>query len=409
MNETADALPLDIEKFRKVPFAKRTHCSICEQKVGEPVISWPKLPMTEIYVDRPLDERLGCVDQYFHVCANCGHGQIANVLDVTLQYGHYRFRASESSTGRESAKFFLTFLDKVMENRKFKVIVELGCNDLHVLKALKSKGERLIGIDPILKGREKELSEGNISAIGDFFENVALERGADLVLCKDALEHVDDPKNFVKKVVDRSSAEALFVFQFPLLETLLAGCRFDQIFHQHLNYYSLNSIVHMLDELGCELTDYTINYNLWGSILIAFKKGRGKGALETKKIRPADILSKYEVFKSNMSATDRRLSILKEGETPIYGYGAALMLPLLDYHLKNGLAPLECVIDDDRNKEGLSYINLPVSIRPMGKINNIEDSVVLITAIATLYNMRSMLSKMFALNPKQIIVPINTI
>ena len=37
----------------------------------------------------------------------------------------------------------------------------------------------------------------------------------------------------------------------------------------------------------------------------------------------------------------------------------------LDYHLENGLAPLSCIIDDDQNKEGLSYINLPVLIGTM--------------------------------------------
>ena len=70
--------------------------------------------------------------------------------------------------------------------------------------------------------------------------------------------------------------ETLFFFQFPVLETLLSGCRFDQIFHQHLNYFSFNSINHMLNELGCELLDHKIDTNHWGAVIIVFKKSTSK-------------------------------------------------------------------------------------------------------------------------------------
>ena len=385
---------------------------VCGTESGAPLIELPDFPMTEIYSGVKVTEKVAFADQSFHYCLNCGHGQIANVIDVELQYdgtSSYNFRTSESATGRESGDFFVDFVTGLTGNRHFGNVVEIGCNDLYMLKKMQSKADRLTGIDPILKGREKEFSDGNITAVGDFFENVVLNGDIDVVLCKDALEHVSDPKRMVEKIVGRAQDNTLFFFQFPLLETLLEGCRFDQIFHQHLNYFSLRSIMFMLNELGCELMDYKINSNHWGAILIAFRKRRnGPGfSGNIREITPAEILDRYAVFKNNMEATGKRLSFL-EGEK-IYGYGAALMLPLLSYHLKNDLSCLTCIIDDDKRKEGLYYVNLPVRISTRENIKDIEKSVILLTAIASLNNVRRILSRLYELNPKQIILPINTI
>lgn len=403
---------MDFEKFRNIAFEGRTSCMVCGEKMGPPVIELPDFPMTEVYTRQKIEERLGFLDQSFHLCGNCGHGQLGNVTDIDLQYGSslsYYFRTSESATGRESSDFFSGFVKGVVGGRHFKTIVEIGCNDLYLLRLLRTKADRLVGIDPILKGREKEFSEDNVTAIGDFFENVSLDEDIDMVMCKDALEHVSDPKELVRKVVNCATDETLFFFQFPILETLLSGCRFDHIFHQHLNYFTLKSIIHMLNELGCQLLNYTINPNHWGVILIAFKKGNDNSRYLKYiwDIGNSDILDRYAVFKSNMEATRKRLSFLKN--EPVYGYGAALMLPVLSYHLEDDLSDLKCIIDDDKSKEGLYYINLPVSIRTRENITGIRDSVILITAIQSLSNVRRILNRLFELNPKQIIIPLNTI
>lgn len=403
----------EIKNFVNIPFKRRKSCLICTDEAGESLINWPDFPMTEIYIDRRIKEKAGFVDQSFYFCKRCGHGQILNVVDPQLQYGDpasYHFRASESATGRETADFFIAFLNSVTGRKYFKNIIEIGCNDLYVLKALKSKAKELIGIDPILKGRETDDSlPNNITAIGDFFEKVVFKEEFDLVICKDTLEHIDNPKQFIKKIIDKSHNETLFFFQFPLLDMLFAECRFDQIFHQHLNYFSFKSINYIFDELGCRLLDYKINMNHWGSILVAFKKGRNNGEFlkAAPEISGSEIIRRYELFKNNMLLTSRYLSLLSK-ET-IYGYGAALTLPVLSYHLGNDLSCLKYIVDDDKNKQGLYYINLPLSIQTAESIEDIRNSVILITAISSISNLRRILHKLIKLDPKQIIVPLKII
>lgn len=404
---------IELNKFKNIPFKKRTKCMVCGNKSVEPLIELPNFPLTEIYVNERVTENVGFVDQNFHLCKNCSHAQISNIIDPEILYGHsYYFRTSTSATAIKANDYFLSFINRIIGNRHFKTIIEIGCSDVYLLSSLRSISEKLIGIDPILRGSEEKFSDNKITVIGDFIENVNLNdyMHADetLILCSHTLEHVDDPKAMLRDLFDNTSDETLFFFQFPCLETLVDDCRFDQIFHQHLHYFSLNSFIYLLNELGGELIDFTVNPHHWGTLLVAFKKARSKSAntllkSNLEKVSPERVLKNYEIFKRRMNLMNEYLETIK-GEK-VYGYGAALMLPTLSYHLKNDFSSFDCIIDDDKKKEGLFYINLPISIKTPENLN-LKDATIVVTAID--YS-RPILPKVISFNPKRIILPINNI
>ena len=404
---------IDTERFVKIPFKKRTNCAICGAASDEPLIELPSFPLTGIYTGEKITTKIAFADQNFHLCTNCGHGQISNIIDPDILYGStYCFRTSASKTAIKANDIFLSFINRIIGNQYFKNIVEIGCNDLYLLNSLSCKSERLIGIDPILKDSEQELSNSKITVIGQLFENINLKDYAPshnmLVLCSHTLEHIDNPRAMLKKLFDYADDSTLFFFQFPGLEALVDNCRFDRIFHQHLNYISLSSLIYLLNELGGELIDYTVNPHHWGSLLVAFKKTKNKidrPFTDTNfgKISPAKILKNYAMFKNIMQLTGECLAKLKNEK--IFGYGAAQMLPVLSYHLRNDFSAFDSILDDDPAREGLFYINLPVCIKTPSNLN-LTDSTVVITAPD---NSRQILPKAISLNPKRIILLINNI
>lgn len=399
---------MDFLNYRHIKYQTRKRCVICETEIDKDIIPLAEFPVTEVYVSEKPKEKMGYVEQGFCFCKNCGHGQILNVLDPQLQYGNsetYFFRSSRSMSGRATAEYFASFVNGFLGEKIYKNIVEIGCNDLYLLKMFRDRANMLIGIDPILKGHEGELSGDDILGIGDFFENVDLKMNIDVVFCKDTLEHVPEPKEFIRKIVDRCSGETLFFFQFPILEELIKEMHFEQIFHQHLNYFSIKSILRMLDDLGCNLLDYRLNQDHWGSILIFFKKGKSGDKLKAKlwNMTAEEILDRYRSFKLEMEQIRRRL--LDFENESIYGYGAALMLPVLSYHLKSDLSCLQGIIDEDESKDGKYYINLPIPIIHRSKIQNAKDFVILITAVFSKMVGRQIVQKVLMMNPKNIIIP----
>ena len=107
------------------------------------------------------------------------------------------------------------------------------------------------------------------------------------------------------------------------------------------------------------------------------------------------------MFKEMMNSVNMRLSTLQS--QPIYGYGAALMLPLLDYFIPE-IKNFECILDEDENKIGLYYINLPLKIVNPAEIKNLRESVICVTAINSKTVLRAIISKLLQLGIRDIII-----
>ncbi len=400
---------MDLEQFDKIAFTVRTHCVICDSKFSDAVINLPQFPLTEIYVEEKITRKLGYVDQKFHLCKSCGHGQLANLVDKSILYGHcYNTRTSISPSAMGALDVFMNFIENVIGNRKFKTLLEVGCNDLHFLNRFKSKADKLYGIDPILKDRENELADEKITLIGDFFENVDLKSAgikADIIFSSHTFEHVERPAELIEKLVAAAADDSVFFFQFPGFESLVKDARFDQMYHQHLNYFSARSVQFLLEKLGVELIDMKVNPYHWGALMVAFKKGKPK-VVTAALISESTVTQQYDVFKKCMQVTANRLASAKD--EAVYGFGAAMMLPVLDYYIP-GLRQLRNIIDDDKTKENLYYLNFPVQIKTTKDIPNIENSVVVLTAIYSLTTQRAIMKRLIDLKVKQIILPINII
>ena len=397
---------MDIKKFANI---KKT-CAVCGGALDEPVISYPKLPLTETYSKSYDKTFIKGIDQYFHICKTCSHSQISNCINPSFLYGNnYKFRTSESNASKNRIEVFVNFLKTVIGGKSFNTIIDIGCNDTYLLAGMEKLAKKLYGIDPILKEREKH-STDKVVCIGKLLEDTDIKEIAapskNLVLSTHTLEHVENPKEFIAKILSETPHETLYVFEFPYFTPLLKRNRFDQIFHQHMQYFSQQSFEYLINSLGCEVVKMGENYHAWGSLLVAFKKSKKRSF---KKITAPlninryieNILKKYEDFKDSMQKNRTTMLSLDD---KIFGYGAALMLPVVFYHLGINADIIDTIYDDDQTKNGLTYANLPVKIMIPEDINSFGKKSILITAFD---NVRPILCRLKELEPKNIIVPIN--
>lgn len=379
------------------------NCMVCNRKIDS-LLFFPRLPLTGIYSDKYIPN-YQTFDQNLMVCSACGHAQLKYAIDPEFLYGNtYGFRTSESSTAKTGAEYFARYLQKLFPGRYFSRVVEFGCNDGFLLGLLQEKADKLLGIDPVINDRvvsnKIRLAHGSVEEFNfiDF-----LEGKPDLVISQHTLEHLENPRNVLENIFDKIDEKTTVVLEFPCFDSIFEKFRYDQIFHQHLQYFSLSSFMKLLEEIDADLIDYTVNYNYWGALLIAFKKGNKSSKRWSSayvKRKPEEVANGYHVFKRQMETTMECINSVR-GNTPIYGYGAALMLPVLSYHLGTDFSFLERIFDDDPQKNGKGYINLPVKIAaPTGF--NFANIGVLLTAID---NRRPILKKLLATDTKIVIDP----
>jgi len=390
-------------------------CLICGCELNL-ALSLPDLPLTGIYNRQGFDGSTINYDQELLVCSCCGHGQLKYSINPELLYGNtYGFRTSESSTASKGSDFFALYLESLFPNEHFARVMEFGCNDAYLLERLSAKGERLLGIDPIWRGRESEYNHKNVNIAGAMLQDVDFEKllggEPDLVISQHTMEHIEDPKSLIEHLFQRTNENTIFLFEFPCFDPLLENFRFDQVFHQHLQYYSLRSFLTLLQQVGGELIDYTFNHTYWGALLIAFKKtskistlSKNHACIEIyQETSHYDIQQRYSLFQSQMKTTKSILDSIQSDS--LYGYGAALMLPILGYHLGTDFSNFQCILDDDPKKDGLGYPNLKVKIR-----NPVDvDFSTINICLTAMDNRRPILRNLVSKQPRRIINPLNII
>ncbi len=406
-----------VDKYNHVYFTVRNNCVLCSTPLNDALIELPDFPLTEIYIPFKNTIGTGYLDQEFHVCRHCGLGQLKYIIPAELLYSdEYVTRTSSSASAKTAIECFTGFVNHHLPDRTLESIFDIGSNDGYLIRQFSKRSTHLYGNDPVIRSGKEDVNGSTLTQIGDFFENIdfdMIENQIECFLCSHTLEHISDPKLFLLKALNAGNEDTLYFFQFPGLEGMIRDAHFDQIFHQHYNYFSLRSIQYLLTELGGDLIDSQINPYHWNSLMIAFKKKQSAGINRkythenNNLLKESYILDQYALFKQSMEITSNRLRCLEQ--EPIFGYGAALMLPVLDYHLRNGLSCLEAIIDDDPSKIGKYYLNVPVKIIRSKMANNLESAAVILTAINSSEAVRKIIPKMIELNFKHIIIPLNLI
>ena len=410
LNSKASKPIIIMDKYSERKILKVTVCGVCGNNTLEEIVDLPNLPLTGLYTPVPQIKKISDFDQKLMVCRSCGHVQAGVQLPTEILYSEdYSFRTSTSTKAQKGTNFFVSALDHFAGDRRFKCSLDLGCNDLYLLKCLENRADIRIGIDPIWKDREHENSDLNIQVIGSTIEAIdfhkVLNIRPDLIVCRHTLEHIASPLSVLEKVFEFAADDALFVFETPGFDALVRRYRFDQVFHQHLQYFNLTTFQRLIFEIGAEYLGFQENYHDWGALLVAFQKS-GKRPIYRKitpaPFDPSEIRDRYYTFRHQLSIFNEVLETFKD--TPIYGYGAAQMLPVLAYHMTNDLTSLRAILDDDPSRDGWYYQNLLPPIHNSATIDDIQTATVVVTAMD---NIQPILLKLLTQRPKHILLPFN--
>lgn len=131
------------------------------------------------------------------------------------------------------------------------LVVDIGSNDGTLLSNFKNGGHRVLGIEPTDVG--DIASSRGIPTIKRYFgTEVAREvkqtsGAASVVTAANCFAHIEDVHAIVDGIVDMLSPDGVFISESHYLIGLLDTLQYDTIYHEHLRYYSLASLRHLLE------------------------------------------------------------------------------------------------------------------------------------------------------------------
>jgi hypothetical protein len=388
---------------------KRT-CSVCGSTALELAVDMPALPLTGVFLEAVAHPGAYCYDQGLTICAICGHAQLQRCLAPEAVYDQtYFHRSSASNISRSGNDAFAEFVRAVVGERRFRCFLEIGANDLYMINKIRDLAEATVGLDPIWKQLQPPVIEG-VSILGKFVEELSvtdLPGKPDLLVSVQTFEHIDEPMEQLSRLVNLAADGALIFLEVPSFDALLRNLRFDQVFHQHIQYFSLASMLRLIEELGCSYVAHSINHRYWGGALgVAFVKGK---APEGKRPQvapptPRGVAERYQACRDLFGELMGQIEACPARE--IYGFGAAQMVPTLAYHMGSDLGFLGAILDDDPRRDGLFYPGLAVRIRKPPEDFSLAYEAALITAVDST---RPILRRLIEMNPQQLIIPFPSI
>lgn len=377
---------------------KITCCRLCGCETLQPVFALQPTPVGDYYMpESEHPERLERYPLNLCLCPDCGHAQLDSLVDPGEIYSRYLYTTSVSLGLADHFRHYADTVCARLQLAPGSLVVDIGSNDGTLLRAFKSKGMRVLGVDPAREIATRATASG-LPTINAFFDptiaaTIRRDHGpADLVIANNVVANVPNPTEFVRGVASLLAPTGHFVWETGYVRYLTEGCVFDNIYHEHIDYYAVSPLIEFYRRMGLSLFDVEVSESKGSSIrcyVAPAAAGRGiepsVQALiaheeELGYFTPAPYARLTQKLEATREALHRQLKAWRaEGKT-IAGYGAAIGVTTVLYQLELGQF-LNYLVDDNPVRTGLRSPGFALPVASAERLNGPDrPDVVLILA-----------------------------
>lgn len=235
------------------------HCQVCNSTqlksilfVGfiPPVNTMPKVGSVPVEEPAYPLEMLRCDD--------CGLVQIGlEVAPEVLFPESYPYLSGSTRILRSNFADLCKESGDMLALAKDKLVIDIGSNDGTLLSSFHESGYPVLGIEP--SQAADVAKRRGIDTLKTYFNRevatkVAAERGkAQLITAANVFAHIGDIHSVVDGIVELLAPRGVFVSESHYLLDLVETVQYDTIYHEHLRYYALGSLQHLLAAHGLEV------------------------------------------------------------------------------------------------------------------------------------------------------------
>ena len=347
----------------------RRNCLCCKNKNIKKIFDLGFHSFADRFVSK---SQLGSKDPVYpliiDMCQKCGFIQSRIITNPEDRYSKVDY--SYTSSNSDYAKNHWNKLAKFI-NQKFKVknkkIVEIGSNDGFLLKNLQNYGAKVLGIDAskfMVKKSKKYIDVMNCIFTYNESKKIKQTNGkSNIVIANNVFNHSNDPGDFVKGVKNILLPDGVFIFEQPYFVKTLKSLKFDQIYHEHISYFTSKNIDSILKKNDFKIIAQFFNHYHGGSIrtisaintsnytkfniknLTKIEKNKEVYKVKTYK----KILTKIELKRKKLF---NKILLLKKKGYTIVGIGAAAKSNTFLTYYKLDQKVLDFITDASKYKIG---------------------------------------------------------
>lgn len=330
-------------------------------------IDFGPTPIADRLVRPGQPEALPAAPLSFAQCPACGLAQIRETVAPGLLFGgDYPYYSSVSPAllrhFGDSARALIAARGLGADS----LVMEAASNDGYMLEVFARAGIPVLGIDPA-PGPAAAAQARGVETLNTFFGAdlartlAAAGRRADLFLANNVLAHVADLNGFVAGIAAVLAPGGQAVIECPYVVDLVDHAEFDTIYHQHLCYFSVETLVALFARHGLGVSDVA-RIRVHGGSLRVFVDRSGRQSDRLRALRAeeaargvntpafhADFARRVDGLRTALAAL---LAPLRAQGARMAGYGAAAKAATFLHHMGIGRETLTVIADRNPNKQG---------------------------------------------------------
>jgi nucleoside-diphosphate-sugar epimerase len=366
-------------------------CRSCGNENLKRVISLGYQPLANNLLNKK-DEKCDLYPLEVNYCGECHNCQLSVAVDPKKMFINYLYTSSTSKSFREhfvgSAK---KYIKDFKLNKKKSYIIDVGSNDGVALKPFKDLGyKKILGIEPA-KNLAKLANKNKIKTFNGFLEKQNLnkiKKNANLILASNVFAHSDKLKEMAECMFKLLSKNGTIIIEVQYLLNTLKDLTFDNIYHEHYNYWSLTSLINFFNNFEASIYRVEKIKTHGGSIRIYVKRGRKvkvENSVKTfikeeekfgiKKFQTyKDFAKKIYKIRNNVR---KNIIKLKNEHPKIIGFGSpAKATTALNFF---GISKeIKYIVEDNKLKHGKFLPGMKIPIIPRSSITDNVDCVIVL-------------------------------
>jgi nucleoside-diphosphate-sugar epimerase len=308
-------------------------------------------------------------------CDKCFNCQLSIAVDPKKMFSNYLYTSSTSKIFRDhfvdAAKKYIDYF-KLKPKKSY--IIDIGSNDGVALKPFKDlKFKKILGIEPA-KNLAKLANNKKIKTFNGFLEKKNLKKikkNADLILASNVFAHSDNLKEMALCLKELLKKDGTIIIEVQYLLNTLKDLTFDNIYHEHYNYWSLTSLINFFKQFDLIIFRAEKINTHGGSIRVYIKKKKIKIENNVKLLLAEEEKFGIKKFNTYRNFADKiyrikanvlsNLEKLKKENKEVIGYGspAKATTALNFFGVTN---QIDYIIEDNKLKHGkfIPGVNIPI-------------------------------------------------
>ena len=359
-------------------------CRCCSSKKLKRVLSLGYQPLANNLVNNEK-EKEKVYPLELNVCEECFNCQLSVVIKSEEMFLNYLYQSSTTKSFRDH---FTLAAKKYVEKfnlNKESYIIDVGSNDGIGLKPFLDMGYKNIqGIEPA-KNLADLANKNGINTFHGYLNEKTIastKNGADLLLASNVFAHADDLKSMAESMKKLIKPDGKIIIEVQYLLNTMQDLTFDNIYHEHTNYWSLSTLKNFFDKLNLRIFKAEKINTHGGSIRIYVTQEKDflvdksvQYFIDEEKKFGLTNLSTYFDFGKKIENLKfeviKNLKKIKNKYPSLVGYGApAKATTALNYFNIN--KEIECIVEDNSLKHGkyVPGVKIPIVSKDKVKENN---------------------------------------